>query len=184
MTITHRLAEILQVVGQTLFLLTDIQFLDIVNQFLLQTVLVIIHTRNLLQSVNDTLANLLYTTLLERFDFCQQTFDIINLLSKLLLERSTLLLTEIHQGSNGTLNSLAGSIPLFVGELFLFCLRQHIRHACQGVHPVLGLRDTHLRSYVLQLMVVVLHESGIHRRCIHSGLFLNPEREVHLTTLQ
>ena len=54
-------------VGQALLLLTDIEFLDVVDQLLLHAPLVIVYARNLLQSVYDAGLDLLHATFLERF---------------------------------------------------------------------------------------------------------------------
>ena len=39
----HCLTEIVEVIGKSLFLLTDVEFFDIIYQFLLKTVFVILH---------------------------------------------------------------------------------------------------------------------------------------------
>ena len=56
----HSLAEVLQMVGQTLLLLADVELLDVVNELLLEAVLVVVNLGNLLQTIDDALANLLH----------------------------------------------------------------------------------------------------------------------------
>ena len=90
----HGLAEILQVVGKALLLLADVELLDVVDEFLLQAVLVVIHIRNLLQTVNDVLSDLLHASLLVWLDAGKESLDVIHLLSKFLLESGSFLLAE------------------------------------------------------------------------------------------
>ena len=84
-TLFHCFMEVFEVVCQSLLLLVDVEFLDVVNQLLLKTVLVVVYLRNLLETIDNLFSNLWYTTLLERFNTLQKVSDIINLLSKLLL---------------------------------------------------------------------------------------------------
>ena len=77
--------EVFEVVCQSLLLLVDIKFLNIINQFLLKTVLVVVYLRNLLEAIDNLFSNLWYTALFERLNTLQEVSDIVNLLSKLLL---------------------------------------------------------------------------------------------------
>ena len=53
MTSLHGLTEIFQMVGKALFLLADVQFLNIIDEFLLHTVLVVIHFGNRVETVDN-----------------------------------------------------------------------------------------------------------------------------------
>lgn len=86
-----------QVVGKALLLLADVELLDVVDEFLLQAVLVVIHIRNLLQSVNDVLSDLLHASLLVWFDASQERLDVIHFLSKFLLKSGSFLLAEGYE---------------------------------------------------------------------------------------
>ena len=72
-----------------MFLLTNIKLFDVIDEFLLQTVFIIFHIRNLLQTFNDALANLWYTALLIRLNTLHISLNVIKLLIKLLLKRFT-----------------------------------------------------------------------------------------------
>ena len=179
----HGLAEVLQVVGQTLLLLADVQLLDVVDELLLQTVLVVLHAGNLLQPVDDALANLLHAALLVGLDAGQQLLDVVNLLLKLLFKGGTLLLAEVHQCLDGLFHSLAGSGPLVVAQHLLLRLRQHVGHAQQRVHRVGRQGDARLLGDGHHLAVVVLDECAVDGGGVDRGVFLYPEAEVHLAAL-
>ena len=180
--ICHRLTEILQVVSQTLFLLTDVQFLNIIDEFLFQTVLVVLRLRNLLQPVNNTGADFLDTALLIRFDGRQELFDVVNLLTEFLLQCSTFLRTEVNQMLQGFFDTSTNSIPLLVSQNLDFRLGQHIGHTGQCLHPIHTLSNTMTISEALQLLIVVLHQGHIQRSSFGSCIFLNPHSHFHLTT--
>ena len=171
-------------VGQALLLLADVEFFDIVDQLLLQTVLVVFHVRNLFQSSLDTGLDLLYTSLFIGLDVSQQLSNIVNLLRKLLLKGGTLLFAEVHETFQGIRHSPLHDGPLLVLEYLHIRLRQHIGHTGQGVQPVLRLRDTHFLGHILQLVIVVFHEGGIHRGRVHRALFLYPHTHVHFSADQ
>ena len=61
----HSLAEVVEVVGEALFLLRDVKLLDVVDKLLLKAVLVVVDFRNLLQSVDDALTDFLHTRVLD-----------------------------------------------------------------------------------------------------------------------
>ena len=68
----HGLAEIFQMVAEALLLLADVEFLDVVDEFLLEAILVVFHLGNLLQTVDDALADFLHARLLVGFNLLQQ----------------------------------------------------------------------------------------------------------------
>ena len=84
-TLFHCFMEVFEVVCQSLLLLVDVEFLDVVNQFLLKTILIVVNLWNLFKTIDNLFSNLWYTTLFKRFDALQKVSNIINLLSKLLL---------------------------------------------------------------------------------------------------
>ena len=79
------LAEIFQVVCQSLLFLADVEFLYVVYQLLLKSVLVIFHLWNACQTIYDALANLLNTTFLKRLYGSQKGFYVVYFLLKFLL---------------------------------------------------------------------------------------------------
>ena len=111
----HGLAEILQVVGKALLLFADVELLDVVDELLLQTVLVIIHIRNLLQTVYDVLADLLHACLLVWFNAGKESLDIIHFLGEFLLQGSSFLLAEVAQMADSLANCIFCHCPLLVG---------------------------------------------------------------------
>ena len=84
-TLFHCFMEVFEVVCQSLFLLVDIKFLNIINQFLLKTILIVVNLWNLFKTIDNLFSNLWYTTLFERLNTLQEVSNIVNLLSKLLL---------------------------------------------------------------------------------------------------
>ena len=107
-------AEIFQVVSQALLLFANVELLDIINQFLLKAVLIILNVGYALQAINNAGTYLLNTSFLPRLNAVQQLLNVVNLLSKLLLKGSTLLLTEVDQFVNSLFNSGTGYGPLSV----------------------------------------------------------------------
>ena len=96
MAFAHGFAEVLQVVGQSLLLLADVELLDVVYQLLLQPVLVVLHAWNLQQPVDDARTNLLNAALFVGLNRSQERLDIVDFLIELLFQRSTFLCAEIH----------------------------------------------------------------------------------------
>ena len=176
----HGLAEILQMIGQALLLLADVQLLNIIYQFLLQAVLVVFCPGNLLQAVDDALANLLYPTLLVWFYRQHQPFNIVSLLGKLLLQGRTLLGTEIHQMLYSLADTLSRHGPFLITENLNLCLRQHVRHAHQRRHPV-RTRQLMVVGKAAQLLVVAVHQRRIHRHSICRSILFHPEAELHFS---
>ena len=151
---------------------------------MLQTVLVVFYTRNLLQAVDDARPDLLDAALLVGLDRSQQVGDVINLLCELLLQGCTLLRTEIDKVLQSLLHSIAGSEPLLFLEFLHICLRQHIGHAEQSVEPVGRHGDARLIGNTLNLVVIVFYQRGIDRRCIDQRIFLYPKTQIHLSANQ
>ena len=168
-------------VCQALFLLTDIEFLDVVDQLLLQTVLIVVHSRNLLQTLHDALFDFLHATLLVGLDLSQQHGDIVDLLRELLLKGCSLLCTEVHEVLQSLTDGTFNCLPLFVVQLLCIRLCQYVGHTEQGVEPVLGHRDACLLRDALDLLVVVLHESGIDGGRVNGHILLYPDAHVHFS---
>ena len=83
-------------VCQALFLFRDVEFLDVVDKLLLQTVLVIIDGEELFELLCDALAYLLRARLLVLLQFFLQPLYVVYLLSEFLLQRRALLLAEVN----------------------------------------------------------------------------------------
>ena len=169
-------------VCQALLLLTDIEFLDVVDQLLLQTILVVVHPRNLLQTLHDALLDLLHATLLVGLDLCQQHGDIIDLLGKLLLKGCTFLCTEIHQILQGLAHGVLHRRPLFVGQLLCIRLCQHVRHTEQSVEPVIWYGDARLLRDTPDLLIIILHECRIDGGRVDSHILLYPDAHVDFSS--
>ena len=169
-------------VRQPLLLLADVELLDIVDQLLLQTVAVVIHTRYLLQTFYDALTDLLHTPRLVRLDLCQQLLDVVNLLLELLLEGGTLLDTEVHEVLQRFSHSLAHHLPLCLVEHLRLRLRQHVGHPEKRVEAVLRHGDARLLRDALDLLVVVLHESRIDGCGVYGHVLLYPHTHVNLSS--
>ena len=169
-------------VRQALLLLADVKLLDIVDELLLQTVTVIVHTRNLLQAVHDAGLDLLHTPCLVRLYLCQQLLDVVNLLLELLLEGGTLLDTEVHEVLQGLSHSTSHHLPLCLVERLGICLRQYVRHPEQCVEPVFRHGDPRLLGDGLDLPIIVLHECRIDRRGVNGHVLLYPHAHVHFAT--
>ena len=180
----HGLAEVFQMVGQPLFLLADVEFFDIIDEFLLQPVLVVVHFRNLFQPLHDVGPNLLHPRFLVRFDAGQQRSDVVYLLGELPLQSLPLLTAESHKRVDGLPDGPESSLPLSVGELFHLGLGRHVGHTEQCVKPVRGLGDARLGGNVLDLAIVVFHKCHIHRCGIGRSVFFHPNGEIHFTTFQ
>ena len=169
-------------ISKSLFLFADIKFLNVIYQLLLQTVLIILHSWDLFQSVLNTSLDLLHTTLLVWLDIRQQLSDIVYLLSKLLLESCSLLNTKVNKTLQGIAQSTFHHIPLLIVECLYISLRQHIWHASEGVNPIFRFRNANLLGNAFQLIIVVFYECCIYWCCVHSTLFLYPHTHIHLST--
>ena len=87
-------------IAKALFFFVYIQFFDIINQFLFQTVLVIIYAQRLFECVRDAFFHLFYPFFLIRSDLFEQQRDIRNLFAELLFQCGTFLFAEIYQMIN------------------------------------------------------------------------------------
>ena len=170
----HSLAEIIQMVGQTLFLLADVELFYVIDEFLLQAVFVVFHLRNLFQTIHDALAYLFHTGFLIRFDGSQECLDVVNLLSKFAFEGGTFLDAEVNQLLQSLFDGLLGSFPFFSSKLLALCFARYIGHTEQGVEPILRLGNTRLGRDGLDLPVIVLYKRCIDGRSIRASLALYP----------
>ena len=129
MTVFHGLHEIFQVVGQTLFLFVDIQFLDIINHFLLQAVLVVFHIGNRFQGFHQTLADAFGAALLVWFDAFQQIAYVLYFLGEFLLQCGTFLFAEVHELADGFLDGSPYGCPFLLVQFFHFRTGHDVRQA-------------------------------------------------------
>ena len=180
----HGLAEILQVVGKALLLLADVELLDVVDEFLLQAVLVVIHIWNLLQSVNDVLSDLLHASLLVWFDASQERLDVIHFLSKFLLKSGSFLLAEGYEMVHSLANCIFCHFPLLIAQFFHIRLRCYIRKTQQSAVPVGWLRNACFSRNLLDLLVIILYKRRVDRSGICSSILINPDGEVNLASFQ
>ena len=119
-------------VGQALLLLADVEFLDVVDQFLLQPVLVVVDIGNLFQFLHDGLSDLGHAALLEGLQLVQQTFDVVDFLGEFLFQSGTFLTAEGVELVESVEQGLTGHSPLLVGELLNFGLQGHVGQAQEG----------------------------------------------------
>ena len=178
----HCLAEVVQVVCQSLFLLADVQLLDVVYQFLFKSVLVIFHLGYACQSVDDALAYLFHSRLLVWFDFSQQFFDIVNLLLELPLQGGTFLSAECQELFQCVVYALSYPGPFLVGQFLYLRPCHHVRHAQNGGEDVLWLWNAGGGYNVAYLFIVGFHQLLVYRRGVRRRVFLRPDGEIHLSS--
>ena len=171
-------------VGEPLLLLANVELLDVVYQFLLQTVLVVFHVGYSLQPFHNPRLYLLHARLLIRLYAFEQSGNVVYLLRELPLQCRTLLIAEPDERVYRLVNRLASDIPLLIVELLHIAFCRHVRHAQQCQKPVLRFGNARRRSDVLYLPVVVLHQCGVYWSGVCGGVFLYPYGEIHLTAYQ
>ena len=182
--LVHCLAEVLQVIAESLLLLADVEFLDVVDQFLLQSVLVVFDIRNLLQSVHDVGLDLLHARFLVRLYAGEQCLDVVHLLGELLLQGSTLLAAELDEVVHSLVDGLLCSLPFLVCQFFHIGLGRHVGQAQQRSIPVGGLRNACLCRNLLDLLVIVLHQRHVDGRGVSHNVLFYPDREINLASFQ
>ena len=174
-------------IAKTLFFFVHIQLFDVVDEFLLQAVLVIIHTQRLFQSIGNTFLHFGYTLFLIGSDSLQQMGDVGDLLTELLFKGSSFLLTEVHQRTDSLFHSRINHSPFFLTQFLRFILGHHIRHAEQRGKPVRRIRYRYSKifGYGTNLLVVSLHQCLIDGSGTFRTLFLfYPKAEIHLSAFQ
>ena len=87
-------------VGETLFFLVDIQLFDVVDQFLFQSVLVVVCVQRLFERVGDTFLDFLHPFFFVRSYLFEQQCDVSYLFAELLFQCGTFLFAEIYQMIN------------------------------------------------------------------------------------
>ena len=140
-SVGHGFTEIVQVIAQTLLLFVDIQFFDIIDQLLFQTVFVVIGVEGLFQCLCNAFTDFRHTLFLERFDGFQQVFDVVDFFCEFLFQGQTFLLAEVGQVLQGLLYGLAYRTPFFFGQFLDVDFRQYIGHAEQRGKPVFRERN-------------------------------------------
>ena len=105
-------------VGEPLLFFVDIEFLNIEDELLFQTVLVVVDAFEFCQPFLETFPNFLHTALLERFDACKQVFDGIDVLVEFHGKGFAFLSAEIHQRFDSLVYGIFGHFPLFIAEFF------------------------------------------------------------------
>ena len=179
MSLLHRFAEVLEVVGQSLLLLVDVELLDVVNHLLLQAVLVVLHLRDRLQSLYDALANLLGPALLIRLDTLQEVRYVIELFRELVLQGSPFLTAELRQLLQRTANGFEGGLPFLFAQGVLRVARHYLGHAQQGTADVVGGGDAVLLRFQ-HLAQILLHEGHVEHRTFADAFLLEPQGALHL----
>ena len=184
-TLVHRLAEVLKMVRQTLFLFVDIQLFDVVNHLLLEPVLVVFHIWYRGKALHDTPSDLFHSLLLVGIYAGKKGCDIVQLLLELMLQSLTFLTTERNKLIDSTLHYTSGDLPLLFGKLLLgFVPRKDIRHPNDGVPVVVRLWNAVLGRYLLHLAIIGGHQVAVDGTGICLVLLLYPEVELHLSAFQ
>ena len=179
----QRADEIFQVVGEALFFLVDIQFFDVVNQFLFQTILV--RVQRLFECVGDTFLDFLHPFFFVRSYLFEQQCDVSYLFAELLFQCGAFLFAEVYQMTDCFENGGTYHFPFFFRQLLDFSLRHNVRHTEQRLKPVGGDGDAEIFRDRLNLFVVAFHQHLVDRsRAFRTLFFLYPEAEVHLSTFQ
>ena len=105
-------------VGEALFFFVDIKLLNIEDEFLFQSVLVVVNALEFCQPFLEPFPNFLYTALFEGFDACEQTLNGINVLVEFYGKGFAFLSAEIHKSLDSPVYGIFDHFPLFVAEFF------------------------------------------------------------------
>ena len=125
---SHGFAEVSEVVGEALLFLVDVQLFDVVDQFLLQAVLVVVHADGLFEGSRNLFADFGYTFHFVRLDILHQCFDVVQFFVEFLFEGSTFLNAEVGNLSDGLVNRLTDYTPFFFGQFLDVYFSQYIWH--------------------------------------------------------
>ena len=79
MPVLHGFAEIIEMIGKALLLLADVEFLYIVDKFLLEAVLVVVHAFEFFEARFEAFAYLGHAALLEGNDLLHKGGDVVEL---------------------------------------------------------------------------------------------------------
>ena len=168
-----------------MLLFADVKFLNVVNEFLLQAVLVVVHAFEFAQSVFQALANACHAALFVRFNLAQQAAYALNAGRKLDAQCCPLLGSELSEMRQRLGYSGAGCLPLLVGEFFSFGTLRHFGQAHQHLPQVVaGHGQPRALADGLHLLHITLHGVGIQRAGSLAARALRPEREVHFAAQQ
>ena len=170
----HGFAEVGEVIGEALLFLVDVQFLDIVDKLLFQTVLVVIHTDGLFEGSGNLFADFGHTFHFVRFDFLHQCLDVVQFFVELLFEGSSFLDAEVGDLGDGFIDGLAHDGPFLFTQFLDVHLGQHIRHPQQGGKQVRWHRDVRSGGDALELFVVVVHQCGVDGSRHFGGFLFHP----------
>ena len=171
---SHGFAEVGKVVGEALLFLVDVQLLDVVYQFLFQTVLVIIHADGLFECSGNFFTDFGHTFHFVRFDILHQCFDVVQLFVEFLFKGGSFLDAEVGDLVNGFVDGLAYDGPFLVAQFLDVDFGQYVRHAKQGGKEVGRHRNVRSGSNILELFVVIAHQRSIDRSCHFGSFLLNP----------
>ena len=184
-TAFERADKVFQVIGKTLLFFVDIEFLDVIDKFLFQAVLVIIHTQCLFKRIGDTVLYLAYPFLLVGSHRFEQPCYILYLLTEFLFERCALLLAEVYQMIDSLFHCRMHHCPFLIAQLLSLILRHYIRHTEQRGKPVGRFGNTGSRRNFLNPFVISLHQFLIDRSGQLFRIFLlNPKAEIDLAPFQ
>ena len=120
---------------QTLFFLVDIEFFDVINHLLLQSVAVVFHANQFLQAIDDAGADFLHTRSFVRFDAHQQLLNVVHLLIELGLKGGTLLCAEFLQLVDCVGDGTESHLPFLIAEHFHLHTRHRVGQTEQRRHP-------------------------------------------------
>ena len=158
-------------VGETNFFLGDIQFLQVINHLLFETILVdslFGFVCQFVQIVQQMLADMLNAPFFIGLHFFEQRFDGAQFFFKHSLKGLAFLLAESAHSRQSTRDSVFQEIPFFVGKLFICSGNtHHIRkaqeagkHFCRDVFY----RKSQLRSMAFVVFHIIVHRLPVDRR--------------------
>ena len=157
LVVVATLVEVVAMLAQTHFLLGNVQFLKVINQFLLEAVLVVLARSGQFGEVlRDALLDDLVATLLERFDLSQQIENQFNAVQQVFLQSLSFLNTEAVDDVEG----LVEGLPYLGDESLIIILNRDVenaRHLEQHGGHVGSRRNVELNRDGLDLFLVGLH---------------------------
>ena len=172
-------------VGEALFLLVDVELLDVVDHLLLEAVAVHLHFGDGVEAVDDAGAYLLHAGRLKGFYLCEQGAYVGNLLLELTLQRGALLAAEVHEGFDGAVCHAGGYGPLLIGELHSLAARQHVGQAQKRGYPApLGLVEVVVADDAADLVDIGFQDGAVDGCGGIVVVALDVKAEVHLAALQ
>ena len=171
-------------VRQTLFFFADVKFLDVVDEFLFESVFVVVHSGEFLESFLESFADFLDACLFKGHDFFLERGDGIQFLGEFFRECFSFLLSEVNEMVQCFVNGGADFAPFFVFEFLLSALHRALRQADEHFPRVGRHGDSRLRGNLLHLLEIGLGGCGVQHGRGGRFVFFQPETEIHFSALK